>query len=109
MPSRCTRAPALDVPAAVAALMGSVSLGAVAAPTTELAPLVVTATRTPVSLTDVLADVTIIDREELEQAGLQSLVDVLAQVAGVQMTANGSYRSNSGGFCAGPRRRKPCC
>ena len=61
MQSRCTRAPALGVPAAVAALMGSVSLGAVAAPVTELAPVVVTATRTPVSLTDVLADVTILD------------------------------------------------
>lgn len=101
MQSRCTRAPVLGVPAAVAALMGSVSLGAVAAPTTELAPVVVTATRTPVSLTDVLADVTILDREQLEQAGLQSLVDVLAQVPGVQMTANGSYRSNSGVFLRG--------
>jgi vitamin B12 transporter len=62
----------------------------------SLDAVVVTATRTPQRLTDVLGDVSIIDRSQLEQAGMQSLIDLLAGVPGVQITSNGSYRSNSG-------------
>ncbi|MDP1565682.1 MAG: TonB-dependent receptor [Polaromonas sp.] len=54
---------------------------------------------TPV--TDVIADVSIIDRETLERAGQSSLRDILAQLPGVQMGSNGSYRSNSSIFLRG--------
>jgi len=88
------------VPAAVLALLGGMSVGAMAQ-TDELEVVVVTATRIPVPLTDVLADVSIIDREQLEGAGMQSLIDVLAGLPGIQVTSNGSYRSNSGVFLRG--------
>lgn len=89
------RARVACVPAAITVLLGGVSVDA-SAQAGELEPVVVTATRTPVPLTDSLADVTIIGRDQLDQAGLQSLIDVLALVPGVQITTNGSYRSNSG-------------
>jgi vitamin B12 transporter len=66
-----------------------------------LAPTVVTAARVEQPLADVLADVTIIDRERIEQAGAQSVIDLLAMVPGVQVSSNGSYRSNSGVFLRG--------
>lgn len=67
----------------------------------QLAPVVVTATRTAQPLTDVLADVSIISREQLDNAGMQSLVDVLANLPGVQISTSGSYRSSSGVFLRG--------
>lgn len=87
------------VPAAVLAFAGF-SLGA-NAQTDELDVVVVTATRTPQPLTDVLSDVSIIDRDQIERAGMQSLIDILAGVPGIQITSNGSYRSNSGVFLRG--------
>lgn len=62
---------------------------------------VVTASRVATPVTDVIADVSIIDRETLERAGQSSLRDILAQQPGVQMGSNGSYRSNSSIFLRG--------
>lgn len=64
-------------------------------------PVVVTATRTEQPVTDVLADVTVIDRDTLSRAGQTSLRELLAQQPGVQMSSNGSYRSNTGIFLRG--------
>lgn len=61
----------------------------------DVNPVVITASRMPQSLSDVLADVSIIDRETLQNAGLQSLGDVLASLSGVQLVTNGSYRSST--------------
>ncbi|TSE28400.1 Vitamin B12 transporter BtuB [Tepidimonas thermarum] len=77
-----------------------VSVSALAQPV-QMDPVVVTATRVTTPLTELVADVSIIDRAQLEQAGLQSLIDVLANLPGVQVTFNGSYRSNSGVFLRG--------
>lgn len=62
---------------------------------------VVTASRVATPVTDVIADVSIIDRETLERAGQSSLRDILAQQPGIQMGSNGSYRSNSNIFLRG--------
>lgn len=94
------RARAACVPAAIMAWLGGMSVGA-SAQTDVLEPVVVTATRTEVPLTDVVADVSIIDREQLERAGMQSLIDVLANLPGIQISFNGSYRSNSGLYLRG--------
>ncbi len=67
----------------------------------QLPASVVTASRVATPITDVIADVSVIDRETLDLAGQSSLRDVLAQQAGVQMTANGSYRSTTGIFLRG--------
>ena len=76
------------------------------AQTTPVAPValkdvVVTASRVATPIIDVIADVSIIDRDRLDQAGQSSLLDLLAQQPGVQFTTNGGYRSNSGIFLRG--------
>ena len=63
--------------------------------------VVVTASRVATPITNVIADVSIIDRDRLDQAGQSSLLDLLAQQPGVQFTSNGSYRSNSSIFLRG--------
>lgn len=60
-----------------------------------------TASRVATPVTDVIADVSIIDRQTLERAGQSSLRDILAQQPGVQMVSNGSYRSSTGVFLRG--------
>lgn len=66
-----------------------------------LGEVVVTATRVAIPVTDVIADVSVIDRTVLDQAGQSSLRDVLAQQPGVQFTSNGGYRSSTGIFLRG--------
>lgn len=67
----------------------------------QLRETVITASRVATPVTDVIADVSIIDRETLERAGQSSLRDILALQPGVQMGSNGSYRSNSSIFLRG--------
>lgn len=67
----------------------------------QLVPTVVTANRLATPITDVLGDVSVIDRTMLDLAGQSSLRDVLSQLPGVQMTTNGSYRSTTGIFLRG--------
>jgi vitamin B12 transporter len=67
----------------------------------QLKEQVVTASRVATPVTDVLADVSIIDRATLELAGQSSIRDLLAQQAGVQMVSSGSYRSNTAIFLRG--------
>ncbi len=68
---------------------------------TVLEKITVTATRVPTPLSDVIADLSVIDREQIEQAGQLSLRDLLGQQAGVQFSSNGSYRSSTGVFLRG--------
>lgn len=68
---------------------------------TSLQDVVVTANRLPTKISDVIADVTVIDRDILDLAGSSSLVDILSQQPGVQISRNGSYRSSSGVFLRG--------
>lgn len=91
MKNRSLRTPLAVLPLAVMAL----SSHAQTQPVTSLGETVVTATRVEQPLTDVLADVSIIDREALQNAGLQSLGDVMAGLPGVQLVTNGSYRSST--------------
>jgi vitamin B12 transporter len=62
---------------------------------TQLGETVVTATRTAQPIGDVVADVTIIDREQIERSGAVGLADVLARVPGLQITRNGGVGNNS--------------
>lgn len=88
-------------PVAVACCVCWSAHGAVGAQTAELDAVVVTATRTAMPVADVLADVSIIDRAQLERSEMQSLVDVLALLPGVQVSSNGSYRSTTGIYLRG--------
>ena len=52
-------------------------------PAPQLKETVVTASRVPTAITDVIADVSVIDREMLDRAGQSSIRDLLAQQPGV--------------------------
>ena len=66
-----------------------------------LDPLVVTASRSPQPLTDLIADVTWIGPEEIARAGAQSLAELLQRQPGVQIVVNGPPGSTSGAFLRG--------
>lgn len=93
-----SRARLAVLPLALAAAFPAFSQTAV---TPQLQETVVTASRVATPVTDVIADVSIIDRQTLERAGQSSLRDLLALQPGVQMVSNGSYRSSTGIFLRG--------
>ncbi len=51
----------------------------------------VTATRQAMRANEVLADVSVIEREEIEQAGSSTLTELLSRQPGIEMTSSGSY------------------
>lgn len=75
------------------------------ASTPALATTVVTASRLEQPLTDVLADLTVVDRETIERSGATSLVDVLSRVAGVEFARQGGPANNTDLFVRGGESR----
>jgi len=67
--------------------------------------VVVTATRTAQPLTDIVADVSIVDRETIDNAGGAGLVDLLARLPGVEITRNGGVGNSSNVFLRGAEGR----
>jgi vitamin B12 transporter len=63
--------------------------------------VVVTATRTPTRVSAVVSDVTVITREELDQAGASSLAEILQGQPGVEITQNGGLGTNESVFLRG--------
>lgn len=70
-----------------------------------LEPLVITATRTPVPLSQVLADVTVISREDIERQASGTLVDLLSHVAGFQVARNGGPGADGNVYLRGGEAR----
>jgi vitamin B12 transporter len=58
-----------------------------------LAPVVVTATRSPQSLVDLVSDVNILDEKDLWHVGPYGLIDALRQTGGIQTTQQGGPAS----------------
>jgi vitamin B12 transporter len=69
---------------AATSLSPSISLSA-----DQLAAVVVTATRVPTRTSEVLSDVSVIEREDIERAGNVRLPDLLNTLPGVQTTSTG--------------------
>lgn len=67
----------------------------------QLAPVVVTASRVAQPLTDVVADVSIIEREQIEASMGRSLSELLVREAGVQLSANGGWGKSSSLYLRG--------
>lgn len=67
----------------------------------ELDDVVVTATRTPQPREAVIADVTVIDAETIERSGQTTLVELLQQQAGVEVSNNGGAGKTSNIFIRG--------
>lgn len=61
----------------------------------DLAAIVVTATRQPSRTNELLSDITVIGREEIERAPQDNLGSLIAAQAGVRQTANGSLGAAS--------------
>jgi vitamin B12 transporter len=55
----------------------------------QFAAVVVTATRIPTRTSEVLSDISVIEREDIERAGNASLPDLLKTLPGVQTTSSG--------------------
>jgi vitamin B12 transporter len=63
--------------------------------------VVVTATRIPTRVSAVVGDVSVITREEIEQAGVSSLAEILQAQPGVEITQNGGLGTTQSVFLRG--------
>ncbi|RYF59108.1 MAG: TonB-dependent receptor, partial [Comamonadaceae bacterium] len=70
-----------------------------------LSETVVAATRTPQPLSDLVADISIVDRETIENSGATGLADVLARLPGVEISRNGGPGATTGVFLRGAESR----
>lgn len=70
-------------------------------PVSQLDQIVVTASRTAQLEKNVLGDVTVIDKKELQKAGQDSVAQVLAKQPGVQFYSNGGPQTATGVFLRG--------
>lgn len=67
----------------------------------SLSPVVVTATRTATPITDQLGEITLIRREDIERAAVDTLPQLLGQLPGVQMTADSARGFTASMFIRG--------
>jgi vitamin B12 transporter len=96
-------APAVALAAACSALAQTEP--ATTATVAQLREVVVTATRVAQPLSDLVADVTILDRDTLERSGTGGLADVLARVPGVEMVRNGGPGGTTSVYVRGAETR----
>jgi vitamin B12 transporter len=80
-------------------------LGVAAQTNPVLATTVVTANRTAQSLSELVGDVSIVDRSTIERSGAVGLSDVLARLPGIQMNTNGGQATPTGVFVRGAESR----
>ncbi|MBX3632597.1 MAG: TonB-dependent receptor [Simplicispira sp.] len=71
----------------------------------QLAETVVTATRTEQPLSDLVADVSIVDRETIEASGATGVADVLARLPGIEITRNGGIGNATSVYLRGAESR----
>jgi len=71
----------------------------------NLEPVIVTATRSAQSLTDVLSDVSIVDRDMIERSSALSVAEVLSRLPGVTMAQTGGPASTTSVFIRGAESR----
>ncbi len=94
----------------IAAVAPALALG-FAAPTAlaqadaALDPVTVTATRTPTRVSEAVAEVTVVDREDVENATGRTLPELLGRQPGIQYSSNGGLGSTSGVFIRGLEAR----
>lgn len=76
-----------------------------ASPTSRLDEVTVTGTRSPMKLSDVAADLTVIHRDTIERQGFGNIATLLRNVAGLQMTSNGGPGNSTSVFVRGAETR----
>ncbi len=70
-----------------------------------MTPVIVTATRVAQPITDVVADVTLIDRATIERSGAGGLADLLVRTPGIAMTRNGGPGATTSLYVRGAESR----
>src|SRR2546428_12034002 len=68
----------------------------------ELSQVIVTASRVPEPLTDSFWSTTVLTRSDIEARQVQSLPDLLADLAGINVDNSGGLRHASGGLIPAP-------
>lgn len=101
MNSRHLRAPLAVLPLALIAAFSH----AQTTPAPSLPVTVVTATRVAQPLTDVVADVTIVDRDTIDRSGATGLADLLGQLPGVSFVRNGGPGATTSVYLRGAETR----
>jgi vitamin B12 transporter len=71
----------------------------------QLNEVVVTATRVAQPLSDLVSDVSIVDRAQIERSGASGLADLLGRLPGVEFQRNGGPGSTTGVFVRGGESR----
>ncbi len=71
----------------------------------SLQETVVTATRSEQPLSDLVADVSVVDRETIENSAATGVVDLLARLPGVQISRNGGIGNSANVFLRGAEGR----
>jgi len=105
MKTRFNRARLAALPVALSTAFASFATFAQSAPAAQLKDTFVTATRSAQPIGDVVADVTIIDREVIERSGAAALADVLARVPGIEIARNGGAGNSTSVFTRGSESR----
>jgi vitamin B12 transporter len=90
---------------ALSALSLLVASGAAFAQATTLDPVVVTASRTAQPLSQVLADLSVIDRDTLERSGATGVADLLARLPGIELARSGGPAATTSVFVRGAETR----
>ena len=90
------------LPLALASAFGGLA-HAQQAPT--LGETVVTANRTPQALSDLVGDVSIIDRQTIERSGATGVADVLARLPGIEISRNGGIGNTTNLYIRGAETR----
>ncbi|MBK7464917.1 MAG: TonB-dependent receptor [Betaproteobacteria bacterium] len=67
----------------------------------SLDPIMVTATRQPMRTSELLSDVTVVESEELAQAGQSTLGDILGRQPGIEFYTSGSNGATGSVFMRG--------
>ncbi|WP_416758475.1 TonB-dependent receptor domain-containing protein [Roseateles sp. So40a] len=101
-------AQSLPSPAAGGTSPASPTTSPVTSPTASpnrLDEVTVTGTRSPMKLSDVAADLTVINRDAIERQGFGNIAALLRNVAGLQMTSNGGPGNSTSVFIRGAETR----
>lgn len=75
------------------------------APPAAADPIFVTANRLPQPLSSVLADVSVLTRDDIERAGAADVADLLARLPGVEFSRSGGPAATTGVFIRGAESR----
>ncbi|MDB5731796.1 MAG: putative TonB-dependent receptor [Variovorax sp.] len=91
------------LPLALAAVFPALAQGV--APAASLRETVVTANRVEQPLSDLVSDVSIVDRAAIERSGATGVADVLARLPGIEITRNGGIGNTTSVFIRGAESR----